>query len=129
MVFVCENKYILTYAIFLFTKVLMRPFEYPYPVVNLIPDQEEYLNAPFPIVYGYNKSKEEILAAKIHKKYKNVYVFFEPTGVEIVCEENKKKLLNSKSPRLRDRLLSKFKKMQRNYPKPSLTFLSFITKK
>ena len=70
MVFVCENKYILTYAIFLFTKVLMRPFEYPYPVVNLIPDQEEYLNAPFAIVYGYNKSKEEILAAKIHKNAK-----------------------------------------------------------
>jgi hypothetical protein len=39
MVFVCENKTILTYAIFLFTKVLMRPFEYPYPVVSLIPDQ------------------------------------------------------------------------------------------
>lgn len=26
MVFVCENKTILTYAIFLFTKVMMRPF-------------------------------------------------------------------------------------------------------
>lgn len=30
---------------------------------------------------------------------------------------------------MRDRLLSKFKKMQRNYPKPSLAFLNFITKK
>lgn len=50
-------------------------------MVNLIPDQEEYLNAPFPIVYGYNKSKEDIFAAKIHKRYKNVYVLFEATGV------------------------------------------------
>jgi len=58
MIFVCEDKSILTYAIFLFTKVLVRPFSYPFPVVNLIPDQEEYFNAPFPIVYGYNKSKK-----------------------------------------------------------------------
>lgn len=98
-------------------------------MVNLIPDQEEYLNAPFPIVYGYNKSKEEIIAAKLTKKYKNLYVFFEPTGIEIVCEDNKKKVLNNKSPRLRDRLLSKFKKMQRNYPKTSLSLLNFISRK
>ena len=39
MVFVCSNPAILTHAIFLFTNVLIRPFEYPYPVVPLIPDQ------------------------------------------------------------------------------------------
>lgn len=44
-------------------------------------------------------------------------------------EESNKKILNCKSPKLRDRLLSKFKKMQRNYPKTSLSFLNFITKK
>lgn len=81
MVFVCTNATILTHAIYLFTKVLIKPFEYPYPVVNLIPDQEEYLNAPFPVVYGYLKSREDIIEAKLHKKYKNVYVFFEPEGV------------------------------------------------
>ena len=84
MVFVCSDATVLTYAIFLFTKVLIRPFDYPYPVVNLIPDQEEYLNAPFPLVYGYLKNKQDIIADKIPKRYKNVYVFFEPTGVEIL---------------------------------------------
>jgi len=43
---------------------------------------------------------------KTHKKYKNVYVFFEPSGVDIVSEDSKKKLLNNKSPRLRDMLIS-----------------------
>lgn len=53
--------------------------------MNLIPDQEEYLNAPFPVVYGYLKSPSELIGSKIPKKYKNVYVCFEPTGVEIVA--------------------------------------------
>ena len=39
IVFVCPNACILTHAIYLFTQVLIKPFEYPYPVVNLIPDQ------------------------------------------------------------------------------------------
>lgn len=46
-----------------------------------------------------------------------------------MCEDNKKKILNNKSPKLRDKLLSKFKKMQRNYPKASLSLLNFISKK
>ena len=54
-------------------------------------------------------------------------MFFEPTGVEIVSEEDKKKILNKKSPRLRDRLISRFKKMHRNYP--STSFFSFMSKK
>lgn len=127
IVFVCTNAPILTHAIYLFTKVLIKPFEYPYPVVSLIPDQEEYLNAPFPVVYGYLKSREELEANKTVKRYKNVYVFFEPEGVEIVSDEDKKKVLNRKSPKLRDRLISKFKKMHRNYP--STTFFNFMQKK
>jgi hypothetical protein len=46
-----------------------------------------------------------------------------------MCEDNKKKILNNKSPKLRDKLLSKFKKMQKNYPKASLSLLNFISKK
>lgn len=46
-----------------------------------------------------------------------------------MCDDNKKKILNKKSPRLRDRLLSKFKKMQRNYPRGSLSLLNFISRK
>lgn len=110
----------------MFTKVLIKPFEYPYPVVNLIPDQEEYLNAPFPIVYGYLKSKAEVVGAKLPRRFKNVYVFFEPGGVEIFSEEDKRKVLNKKSPRLRDHLISKFKKMRKNFP--SVSFFSFMQK-
>lgn len=84
MVFVCSDTSILTYAIFLFTRVLLRPFEYPYPVVTLIPDQEDYLNAPFPVVYGLNKTREEVLAAKLPRRFKNVFVFFDAGGVEVV---------------------------------------------
>lgn len=68
-----------------------------------------------------------MVSSKIPKKYKNVYVCFEPTGVEIVSDEDKKKILNKKSPRLRDRLISKFKKMQRNFP--STSFFNFMQKK
>jgi hypothetical protein len=44
------------------------------------------LNAPFPVVYGYLKTKEELMSAKTTKRFKNVYVFFEPTGVEIISD-------------------------------------------
>lgn len=79
------------------------------------------------MVYGYLKSKDEILAAKLPKRYKNVYVVFEPTGIEIISEDCKKKVLNKKSPKLRDRLISSFKKMQRNFP--TTNFFSFIHKR
>ena len=67
------------------------------------------------------------MTAKIPKRFKNVFVFMEPTGVELLCEEDKKKVLAKRSPRLRDRLISKFKKMHRNYP--SMSFFSFMNKK
>lgn len=79
------------------------------------------------MVYGYLKSPCEVIASKIPKKYKNVYVCFEPTGVEIISDEDKKKILNKKSPKLRDRLISKFKQMQRNFP--SMSFFNFLNKK
>ncbi len=71
-------------TVLLFAQVLLRPFSYPYPVVPLIPDQEDYLNAPFPLVYGLLKSKEELTNARIPKRFKNVYVLLEPNGVEII---------------------------------------------
>ena len=65
--------------------------------------------------------------AKIPKRFKNVYVYFQPKGVTIHSEEDKKKILNKKSPKLRDRLISKFKKMHKNYP--STPFSNFMKKK
>jgi hypothetical protein len=37
-IFVCENPSILTHTIFLFTKILISPFNYPYPCVSIIPN-------------------------------------------------------------------------------------------
>jgi len=49
--------------------------------------------------------------------------------VNLIPDQEEKKILNNKSPKLRDKLLSKFKKMQRNYPKASLSLLNFISRK
>ena len=57
VIFVCENEHVLTSTVFLFMKVLMQPFNYPYPVVSIIPNQYDYFNAPFPIVYGTINSR------------------------------------------------------------------------
>eukprot|EP00919_Chromeraceae_sp_WS-2016_P009218 GHVR01021693.1.p1 GENE.GHVR01021693.1~~GHVR01021693.1.p1 ORF type:complete len:112 (-),score=0.17 GHVR01021693.1:747-1082(-) len=83
VVFVCEDKNILTLAVFLFAKVFPRPFEYPYPIVSMIPDDYEYLNAPFPIVYGFCKSRDILMRDNIPKYYKNVYVIISPKEVNI----------------------------------------------
>ena len=37
VVFICENSHILTYTVYLFGNILMKPFSYPYPVVNIVP--------------------------------------------------------------------------------------------
>ncbi len=39
IVFVCENSNILTYTIYLFANILTKPFKYPFPVVNIIPNE------------------------------------------------------------------------------------------
>lgn len=65
VVFVCEDPFILTFTIHLFTRLLPRPFKYPHPTVSLLPDREGYFNSPFPVVYGYLSSKKNLLARKI----------------------------------------------------------------
>ncbi len=65
----------------MFSKVLMKPFEYPYPVVSMIPNEYDYFNAPFPIIYGCLNSKENLLRDKIPKIYKNVYIIMTPSGI------------------------------------------------
>lgn len=37
VVFICENSHILTYTVYLFGNVLLKPFCYPYAVVNIVP--------------------------------------------------------------------------------------------
>lgn len=59
VVFICENSHILTYTIYLFSSVLIRPFVFAYEVVSIIPE-EDFLGAPFPVMYGILKKKKYV---------------------------------------------------------------------
>lgn len=84
IVFICENSHILTHTIYLFTHVLTKPLKYPFPVVNIIPSQDEdFLNAPFPVVYGMLKKRKSLEDRKILENYDNTYVFLSPDKVDI----------------------------------------------
>jgi hypothetical protein len=37
VVFICENSHILTHTIYLFAHVLMKPLNYSFPIVSIIP--------------------------------------------------------------------------------------------
>jgi hypothetical protein len=37
VVFVCDNSHILTYTVYLFGNILVKPFNYAYPIVNIVP--------------------------------------------------------------------------------------------
>lgn len=101
IVFICENSHILTHAIYLFTHVLVKPLNYPFPVVNIIPGlDEEYLNAPFPVVYGLLKKRKSLEDRKILEKYDNTYVFLSPDRAEVCYHEDRKQILNNKSIKL-----------------------------
>ena len=109
IVFICDNEYILTFAVHLFTRILSRPFQYPYPSVYLLPNEEQYLNAPFPIAYGLYGTKADLERNKLHEQYRNVYIILNRSGVEIVSSINKKSVLKKCSPILKEQLMGKFK--------------------
>ena len=62
LVFICDNSNILTHTIYLFTNVLTKPLEYPSPIVSIVPnhEDEEFLSAPIPIVYGILKKRRSL---------------------------------------------------------------------
>jgi hypothetical protein len=60
VVFISENSHILTYTVYLFGSILMKPFSYPYPVVNIVPDDEDFLDSPFPVIYGMFKKRKYV---------------------------------------------------------------------
>ena len=59
IVFICENSHILTYTIYLFAHILTKPFTYAFEVVSIIPE-EDFLGAPFPVVYGILRKRKYI---------------------------------------------------------------------
>ncbi len=83
IVFICNNSHILTYTIFLFTNILVKPFVYAFQVVSIIPE-EDFLGAPFPVVYGMLRKRKDVENSRILDDYKNTYVFLSPDKVDIV---------------------------------------------
>ena len=81
IVFICENSHILTHAIYLFTHVLLKPLNYPFPIVSIVPGMnEDYFHAPFPVVYGLLKKRKQIEETSNLEQYDFTYVFLNPDG-------------------------------------------------
>lgn len=95
LVFVCENSHILTFALYIFVEHLYRPFVYAFSSVYITPN-EEYLNAPMPVVYGFLKKKKWIEENRICERFQNTYVFLSPVGCYIHYTESRKDLLKRK---------------------------------
>lgn len=83
IVFICNNSHILTYTIYLFTNILTKPFIYAFEVVSIIPE-EDFLGAPFPVVYGMLRKRKNVEESNIFRDYKNTYIFLSPEKVDIV---------------------------------------------
>jgi hypothetical protein len=49
-----------TLAVHLFTQILPRPFQYPFPVINMLPQNDGYFSTPCPFVYGALYSRKTI---------------------------------------------------------------------
>ena len=101
IVFICENSHILTYTIYFFVSLLPKPFMYAFEVVTIIPE-EDFLGAPFPIVYGMLKKRKYVEERRLMDLYKNTYIFLSPEKVEIVYTEDRKELLKAKPVKLKN---------------------------
>lgn len=64
--------------------------------------------------------------SKISKKYKNVYVVFEPSGIQIINRDEN--TLINKSPKLRDMLMPYFNKMRKIRPDNNISLFNLIFK-
>jgi hypothetical protein len=109
VVFICDNSHILTYTVYTFVNVLLRPLKYAFASVYILPS-EEFLSVPFPIVYGLLKKKKWVEQNNIVDRFKNTYVFLTPMGVYVQYTEKRDK---TAIDRLRGQLASLFKQMER----------------
>ena len=70
-------------------------------MVNIIPGlDEDYLNAPFPVVYGLLKKRKPLEDRKILGQYDNTYVFLSPEKAELSCQEDRGQILMNRSSKL-----------------------------
>jgi hypothetical protein len=100
-------------AVHLFTQILPKPFIYPYPVINILPQNEGYFATPCPFVYGGIYSKKEI--KKIYENNVNViFVLLQKEGVEILGVDYKKQIVKKRSKNLREILSKKFNRSRKD---------------
>ena len=112
IVFICNNSFILTYTIYLFTNILIKPLVYAFEVVSIIPE-EDFLGAPFPVVYGMLRKKKYVEESNIYQHYKNTYIYLNPDKVEIHYTESRKHLLKYRSQKLEADLIKNFKDLKK----------------
>lgn len=112
IVFICNNSHILTYTIYLFTNILAKPFLYAFEVVSIIPE-EDFLGAPFPVVYGLLRKRKNVEESNIFRDYKNTYIFLSPEKVDITYTESKKHLLKCRPEKLKIALTQLFKDLKK----------------
>lgn len=113
IVFVCDNSHILTYTIYLFAHILTKPFNYAFEVVSIIPE-EDFLGAPFPVVYGMLRKRKYIEEHKIMDQYPNTYIFLTPEKVTCFAMEGSKNAHKIKPQKLKNELTPLFKDLKKN---------------
>lgn len=112
LVFICNNSHILTYTIYLFTNILVKPFIYAFEVISIIPE-DDFLGAPMPVVYGMLRKRKYVEESNIFRDYKNTYVFIAPDKIDIVYTENRKNLLKARPQILRNNLTPLFRDLKK----------------
>jgi hypothetical protein len=55
--FISDNAHVLTFLIYLFVGLLVRPFSYPHPIVSIV-FEEDLLETPFTAILGINKDNK-----------------------------------------------------------------------
>lgn len=118
LVFVCENSHILTYTVYLFVNVLVRPLRYAFASVYILPS-EEFLSVPFPVVYGLLKKKKWIEQNRILDRFRNTYVFVTALGVYVHYTEKRDKCPVDKLKAQLSPLFKDLDRSRRLAPKPT----------
>lgn len=82
--------------------------------MSIIPE-EDFLGAPFPVVYGMLRKRKYVEESNIltNPNYLNTYVFLAPDKVDIVYTENKKNLLKHRPQKLKNDLTPLFKDLKK----------------
>ena len=83
----------------MFGNILMKPFSYPYPVVNIVPEDEDFLDSPFPVIYGMFKKRKYVEQNTIVERFNDrTYVFLNPEKVDIIYAAEAKKNVQKRKP-------------------------------